>query len=60
MTRRDYVLIAGALRAVRPSFTLMTVHELKGWEACVKSISDACKAQNAHFNPKRFWEACNA
>ena len=66
MTRKDYVLLASALRNARPA-TYPTLAEgiskpfapdVMAWLASVYGVSDALMRDNARFEPVRFQVAC--
>ena len=67
MTRKDYRIIAAALRHVKPSNPLTTPKEHakaleymgKEWSWTVDSIATALEQDNPRFNRVRFNEACN-
>jgi polysaccharide pyruvyl transferase WcaK-like protein len=51
MTRKDYVLIAAALKAACPTVNVT-------YRACVDSIANALGLENARFDRERFLKAC--
>ena len=53
MTRKDYVLIASALKANRDKWVVTPT-----WLDAVYSVADALKADNARFDRARFLAAC--
>jgi hypothetical protein len=56
MTRKDYVLIAAALKQ---SFS--PIYQTSGgaqWEQCVYDISDVLEKDNSRFDRNRFLIAC--
>ena len=55
MTRRDYVALAAALRAARPS--IHNVPGMAAWGAAVRAVSDCLKADNTRMVPERFERA---
>lgn len=64
MTRKDYVLLANALRNARPTMYTHAArmdHETNvRWLATVCSVSDALTKDNARFDSDRFLTACGA
>lgn len=63
MTRKDYILIAAALRVARPavipgSNVIMNGTARSVWYACVTAVANALKADNARFEASRFFDAC--
>jgi len=65
MTKKDYVLLAQALRNAKPA-TLHTVttHADRlahtAWLAAACGVADALTADNARFDSDRFLRACEA
>lgn len=58
MTRRDYVLIARALKDAQPNPAEYIGPEGRAWLAAVYSVSWALAKDNARFDANRFHEAC--
>ena len=67
MTKKDYELIAGALRRVRPSEAAEALArqggtaayaEIAQWAGAVKSVSAALASQNLRFDAGEFKDAC--
>ncbi len=63
MSRKDYVLIATALRDAKPcrvgmTISSQTVNELEGWAQAVMAVTEALSRANSAFKPQRFLEAC--
>lgn len=61
MTRKDYVLIAGALRSTRPPVDLMPNDgpaAFTAWADTVSSVTVALAFDNPDFNQEVFLEAC--
>lgn len=62
MTRKDYVLIARALKDAR-SITVDRNGNSRSsteWLAAVTSVSDALMRDNSRFDSARFLDACGA
>ena len=67
MTRKDYVLIAEALRAVRPragdanatADVVQWMGRLDQWSDVALSVAEALARDNERFDRLRFLEACN-
>lgn len=63
MTRKDYELLAGALRKVKPTCDpneggdAFASRQLE-WAACCLSIADALEGDNPRFDRARFLSAC--
>lgn len=61
MTRKDYELIAAALRAAKPAIRGTPAkygERLGAWAASVESLAAALKGDNPRFDPDRFVDAC--
>lgn len=56
MTRKDYVALAKALRAVLPRDAAPL--EALQWRVCVDAVARVCAADNARFDRSRFDHAC--
>jgi hypothetical protein len=54
VTRRDYVLIAAALRLARPTHT----EPGDGWRSAVDAMADALVAANPRFDRELFLANC--
>ena len=52
MTRKDYVAIAAALKAVREQATIPS------WQSCCECIAATMAADNPRFDRARFLKAC--
>ena len=57
MTRKDYKLLADALRSVRPDGIPM---RFEAWQFAVHAVADALAQDNPRFNLSRFLEAAGA
>lgn len=55
MTRKDYVMLAAALRAARPP---KGSADRFGWARCVQSVGDALAVDNPAFDRPRFIANC--
>ena len=62
MTRKDYILIAAALRRAKPSYIdgLDSPSLEVGWARSVESIADALTLDNPRLDRGRFYAACEA
>lgn len=62
MTRKDYVILAKALRNARPATFSdgAKSHEYTVWLAAACSVADALMADNNRFDSDRFLNACEA
>ncbi len=58
MTRKDYVLLAKALRDAEPVRATIGSPERVAWFAACASVSDALMRENPRFNSARFMDAC--
>lgn len=58
MTRKDYVLIAQAMRNAQPNRAEYIGPEGRAWLASVYSLSNALLRDNPRFNPDTFHSAC--
>jgi len=64
MTRKDYAIIAAALKDARPSQYVGLpegggyTEEYWGWSNCVTAIARALHADNARFDYDTFYVAC--
>lgn len=62
MTRKDYILIANALRDARPLEYPEVYRKLdplsRQWEACVRNVARALHRDSAEFDDDRFLKAC--
>lgn len=62
MTRKDYRLIAGALRAAKPNTSQVPgpvgSAALDTWEIAVEVICGALEGDNDAFDADKFYEAC--
>ena len=56
MTRKDYILIARALRESRPGIGYE--RNLLAWEGTCIRMADALAADNPRFDRERFMRAC--
>jgi hypothetical protein len=65
MTKKDYVMIASALKCLSP---IKYDDDLPGggysdahrtWKDCVTGIADAMAADNGRFDRARFYDACD-
>jgi len=54
MTRKDYILIAEALKRAKPGYGAA----LDGWDDCVHSLCAALGEDNQRFEHARFLENC--
>ena len=59
MTRKDYVLIADAMKRARPVI-LNNRGPLDMWESCVDELAQALARSNPRFDAQRFINACRA
>ncbi|MGH7179106.1 MAG: hypothetical protein ACREJC_17140, partial [Tepidisphaeraceae bacterium] len=59
MTRKDYILLAVALRNARPPDG-ETRNARLAWLAAVCGVADACTRDNPRFDSDRFLNACDA
>lgn len=64
MTRKDYQVIAQALKAAKPVNTerasvTVKVCEVSVWESTVRSVAQALAKDNGRFDMQRFLEACD-
>jgi hypothetical protein len=57
MTRKDFILIANALRECRPA-SAPTSPEWQQWAQCVRCMANALGADNARFERTRFIAYC--
>jgi hypothetical protein len=57
MTRRDFVLIADALKACRPAFN-PTSPEWQQWSQDVRCMANALSSTNGRFDRQRFIAHC--
>lgn len=55
MTKKDYELIADALKMTKPSELQEVVYQ---WEMDVNAIMEVLAQDNGKFNPSRFLTAC--
>ncbi len=62
MTRKDYVLIAEALKNARPDphGTTISRHRYDGWHVSACALADALANDNPRFDRERFLKACGA
>lgn len=66
MTRKDYVILAAALRATHPcaapsgQLTLTSAAESSLWARTVRSVATALGRDNPRFDLQRFLRACGA
>ena len=62
MTRKDYILIAAALRRANPQHLEGNNREFAiiVWTRAVESICDALSTDNPRFDRGRFYAACEA
>ena len=65
MTRKDYVLIANALKAAKFSDNpaelsthIGTRRSIEQWNECVEEIADALEIENPRFDRNIFLAAC--
>lgn len=58
MTRKDYILIAAALKASRPADLYGNDTARKTWYATVSELSLSLARDNARFDATRFFDAC--
>ena len=54
MTRRDYELVADALKDARPDMQAACFDEIDMWKATARSIAKAMKSQNSRFKTQLF------
>lgn len=60
MTRKDYVLLAAALREARVEVTSNELYTVfKGWKRAVDALADALAKDNPRFDRDRFLAACD-
>lgn len=61
MTRKDYVLLAGALRNARTggNITDREAFWLSGFDEAVQALADALATDNYRFDREKFMEAVN-
>lgn len=52
MTKRDYVILAEALRSVVPPYN--NIPMCNAWDNCCQAIMDACGKQNPAFSEEEF------
>ncbi len=57
MTRKDYIVLAEALRSTKPSVTSSWQHD-EQWELDVVAIAEALKRDNPRMNYDKFFTAC--
>jgi hypothetical protein len=61
MTKKDYILLAEALKSSKPenlgSFSMKSA-EIVQWETTLKVLTKALQQDNPRFNEKTFLEAC--
>jgi hypothetical protein len=57
MNRKDYVLIADALRCAKPTNFLS--EEMVTWNDVVNNLCINLKFDNSRFDEKKFRKACN-
>lgn len=63
MSRKDYELIAAALRLARPesadpAIPRCELPEFRTWERCVNEITHALSRDNPRFHRNTFYTAC--
>jgi hypothetical protein len=63
MSRKDYILIADALRSVRPASYRAGIKasespEAIQWHDTVYAVAESLSYGNAAFDSDRFWDAC--
>ncbi len=61
MTRKDYELIAAALRKAQPALRGPLAEDVArqgAWSATVERLADALAAENPRFDANRFIDAC--
>ena len=61
MTRKDYVAIARAFHECKPldnGTGARYLGERETWEACMMEVANVFAADNARFDVKRFFGAC--
>ena len=62
MSKRDYELIATALRASRPTMaddlTTFEAGNLDGWRDVIDAIANALRTNNPRFDHAKFKAAC--
>ena len=62
MTRKDYELIAKAIKAAKPSDSTMADYaemtRKLGWRNTVHSVAEALAGDNPRFDRERFLKAC--
>ena len=58
MTRKDYVLIAEAMREARLWIADQTPNAVAAWMIAVKALATALHRDNPRFDRERFYAAC--
>ena len=62
MTRKDYVAIASAFHECKPldnGTGAVFAAQRETWEGCMMEVANVFAADNARFEVKRFFAACN-
>lgn len=64
MTRKDYIVLAAALKASKPDareypIALSAIAAYKAWEHTVTAIAEALQADNAKFDRSKFFKAAS-
>lgn len=58
MTRKDYVLLAAALRDAKPNRYGQYIGRIKQWHADCAAVCKALAQENSAFDAQRFIDAC--
>lgn len=56
MTKKDYILLAAALKSSKPEGR--TAYHEEQWKADLTALSHALQSDNERFNLERFLSAC--
>jgi hypothetical protein len=59
MTKKDFILIANALRYSRPHMSQDTLSAMEAWRNCVTNIMEALRSSNPRFDSTKFLDYIN-